>query len=135
MRSTCGTDWTMWRLATRSKVLSGCASAKASPASNCRRGASAACLLAGMLHRRGQQLHAQHLRFGQSLGDARAEFAGARAHVEHARIARQPVEVEQRLFLRPDGFDLRGQRANHGFVRHLLALGIEIQVCAVMAAD
>ena len=64
-------------------------------------------------------------------GDARTELAGAGADVEHAGLTWQPVEVEQRLLLRPDGFDLRGERANHGFVRHLLALRIEVHArCA-----
>ena len=81
--------------------------------------------LARVLHGGCEQLDAEHLRLGQQLGDACAELAGARADVEHARIARQPVEIDERLFLRPDRFDLRGQRADHGFVRHLLALGIE----------
>jgi hypothetical protein len=80
---------------------------------------------ARVFHRRGEQLDAKHGRVRMCLCNPRAELSGARADVQHPRTARQPVEVDQPLFLRPDGFDLRGEIADHGFVRHLRALGIE----------
>ena len=48
-----------------------------------------------MLHGSRQQFDAENLRLRHSFGDARAEFAGACADIEHPRIARQPVEIDQ----------------------------------------
>jgi hypothetical protein len=71
---------------------------------------------------------AAHPEVGIRLGDARTEFAGARTDVQNTGIARQPIEIDQRFFLRPNGFDLCREATNHRFVRHLLALGIELGV-------
>ena len=73
-----------------------------------------------------EHVDAEHGALGPHRGECAARFARAAAGVEHAHRAAQPVTFHERTFLRPDRLELRGERAHHGLVRHLLALRVQV---------
>src|SRR5437763_580948 len=58
-------------------------------------------------------------------GQAHGDLARAAAGIKDVRLAGQRIAREERLLLRPDGFRLCGEIADHRLVRHLLPLRIQ----------
>jgi len=62
----------------------------------------------------------------KKLGQTRCTFTGAAAGIENASVDGNPVTLQEKDLLWPDGTSLSIQAAHHGFVGHLPGLRVEV---------
>ncbi len=73
-----------------------------------------------------QDVDAHQLGVRVARREPRGDFPAAAADIRNPGVRRQPVALEEMLFLRPDRHGLRSKIAQHRLVGHLLGLGISL---------